>query len=71
MAAGASKVTGKTEHTPDWQIFKTVKLGTITAVNDDTTVVVRSGPWIQRVLLNLRSVKLTPVAEGQGKEKKN
>ena len=51
------------DHTADWFTFTTTKVGTITVLNDQTTLSLRSNGRITRALINVRSVKLTPVAE--------
>ncbi|HZK79937.1 MAG TPA: hypothetical protein VFC46_02695 [Humisphaera sp.] len=60
VAAAANKVTAHPEHTADWFTFTTTKVGTITVLNDHTTLSLRSTGRITRALINVRSVKLTP-----------
>ncbi|HWE02250.1 MAG TPA: hypothetical protein VG326_07535 [Tepidisphaeraceae bacterium] len=65
VAAAANKITARPEHTADWFTFITTNVGTITVLNDQTTLSLRSTGKITRALINVRSVKLTPVAEGK------
>jgi hypothetical protein len=68
VAAAASKVTGHTENTGNWQTFRTVKLGSVTVLNDQTTVALRPTGAFNHVLMNVRSVKLTPMPEEKPKK---
>jgi hypothetical protein len=63
VAAAANKITAHPEHTADWFTFTTTKVGTIAVLNDQTTLSLRSNGRINRALINVRSVKLTPVAD--------
>jgi hypothetical protein len=69
VTAAANKIHGKTDNTPDWQTFKTQKLGNISVLNDNTTITLQCTGRLNFALMDVRSLKLTPVAE-PGKEKK-
>ncbi|MDB5302011.1 MAG: putative glycosyl hydrolase [Phycisphaerales bacterium] len=68
VAAAAAKITGRTENTGNWQTFRTVKVGTFTVLNDQTPVALRSTGNFNHLLMNVRSVKLTPVPEEKPKK---
>jgi hypothetical protein len=68
--AAGKVVASKIQHTADWQTFTTVNLGTLTILNDNTTINIRGSGKVLHALMNLRSIKLTPVAEEPPKEKK-
>jgi hypothetical protein len=68
VAAAASKVTGHTENTGNWQTFRTVKLGSVTVLNDQTTVALRPTGAFNHALMDVRSVKLTPMPEEKPKK---
>ena len=70
VTAAANRVAGKTEETADWHTFKTVKLGNLKVLNDNTSIAVRATGKFDRALMNIRSVKLTPVPDAD-KDKKN
>jgi hypothetical protein len=63
VEAAANRINSHTERTADWQTFKTVKLGNLTVLNDHTSVALRARGHIEHALMNVQSVKLTPVKE--------
>ena len=63
VVAGASRITGHTADTGNWQTFRTVKVGTLSVLNDNTSVALRSTGSINHILMNVRSMKLTPVKD--------
>ena len=70
VAAGAHKVEAHTEPTADWKTYRSLKLSnTLEVLNDNTTLILRAPNWIDKALMNFRSIKLTPVLEPE-KDKK-
>lgn len=68
LVAAANRVTGRTESTGDWQTFKTVKLNDpLKVLNDDTSIALRPTGGINHVLMNVRSVRLIPMADEKKK----
>ena len=61
IAAGAHKVTANAQHTADWKTFTTVKVGKLKVLNDHTTILLRARDNIARALINVRTIRLTPV----------
>jgi hypothetical protein len=69
VVAAANRVVGKTKRTADWQTFDAQNLGNLVVLNDDTTIALRCTGRLDHALMNVRSIRLTPVQE-QEKGKK-
>ncbi|HZL37149.1 MAG TPA: carbohydrate-binding domain-containing protein [Tepidisphaeraceae bacterium] len=67
VKAAANKVVAYTKNTKDWHTFQTLNIGTLTVLNDNTSIALRSTGNISRVLMNVRGVKLTMVKEEKKK----
>jgi hypothetical protein len=65
VIAAANRVSGTTHETADWQTFTTQKLENLKVLNDNTTISLHCNGRLDHALMNVRSIKLTPVEEGK------
>ncbi|HET6250426.1 MAG TPA: hypothetical protein VFE47_22250 [Tepidisphaeraceae bacterium] len=70
VTAAANKIQSKTEETADWHTFKTVKLGNLKVLNDNTSISIIANGRLDRALMNVRSLKLTPIPDKENEKKK-
>ena len=68
VVAAANRVAGTTKTTADWKTFDTQKLANLTVLNDNTTIALRCNGRLDHALMNVRSIRLSPVPAPEKKK---